>query len=270
MTVRPPRTALTIAGSDSGGGAGIQADLKTFAALGVYGTSAIAAITAQNTIGVTAAESVGTDLVIAQIEAVAGDIELHATKTGMLATAALVEAVAATIKALELPLVVVDPVIVAKSGDRLLDEDAVQAMRAELLPVSYVVTPNIPEAEVLSGRSIASLNDARDAAQRIHALGPGAVIVKGGHGVGAEIVDLLFDGERFVEFRTPRLRTRNTHGTGCTFASAIAAHLAVGFALAEAAERAQAYVAGAIRHGLAIGHGHGPLDHFWTGSIPRS
>jgi hydroxymethylpyrimidine/phosphomethylpyrimidine kinase len=264
VTVRIVRTALTIAGSDSGGGAGIQADLKTFAALGVYGTSAIAAITAQNTMGVTAVETVGADLLIAQIEAVAGDIALHATKTGMLATTALVEAVAATIRELELPLVVVDPVMVAKSGDRLLDEDAVQALRRELLPVAHVVTPNIPEAEVLSGLSIASLDDAREAARRIHGLGPTAVIVKGGHAAGIEIVDLLFDGTHFVEFRMPRIETRNTHGTGCTFASAVAAYLALGVTLADAAERAQAYVAGAIRHALPIGHGHGPLDHFWA------
>jgi hydroxymethylpyrimidine/phosphomethylpyrimidine kinase len=263
VSTRPVRAALTIAGSDSGGGAGIQADLKTFAALGVYGTSAITAITAQNTVGVTATEPLTADLVIAQIEAVAGDIDLHATKTGMLATAAIVEAVSATIKELELPLVVVDPVMLAKSGDRLLDSDAVQAMRVELLPCARVVTPNIPEAEVLSGLSIRSIEDAREAARRIHALGAGAVIVKGGHGHGPDVVDVLFDGGRFIEFCTPRIETRNTHGTGCTFAAAVAAHLALGCSLAEATERAQVYVAGAIRHALAIGRGHGPLDHFW-------
>jgi hydroxymethylpyrimidine/phosphomethylpyrimidine kinase len=266
----PIPTAITIAGSDSGGGAGIQADLKTFAALGVYGTSAIAAITAQNTTGVVSAEALSADLVIAQIEAIAGDIALHAVKTGMLATAALVEAVAACIKELELPRVVVDPVMLAKSGDRLLDEDAVQAMRAELLPLAQVVTPNIPEAEVLSGMSIASLADAREAARRIHGLGPGAVIVKGGHAKGAGITDLLFDGAQFLEFRTPRIDTRNTHGTGCTFASAVAAYLARGFTLEESARHAQAYVAGAIRFALPIGHGHGPLDHFWAGLVPRT
>ena len=180
----PVPTALTIAGSDSGGGAGIQADLKTFAALGVYGTSAITAITAQNTVGVTAVEPLPADLVVAQIEAVAGDITLHATKTGMLANAAIVEAVAAAIEELELPNVVVDPVMVAKSGDRLLDDDAVQTLRVELLPLALVVTPNIPEAEVLSGRRIVSLEDAREAARAIHALGARAVIVKGGHAAG--------------------------------------------------------------------------------------
>ena len=257
------RSVLTIAGSDSGGGAGIQADLKTFAALGVYGTSAVAAITAQNTMGVTAAVAVSADLVTAQIEAVAGDIELHATKTGMLATAAIVEAVAAAIEELGLPNVVVDPVMVSKSGDRLLDDDGIQTLRIELLPRALVVTPNSPEAEVLSGLRISSLDGAREAARRIQGLGSAAVVVKGGHGAGDEIIDLLFDGEKFHEYRTPRLATRHTHGTGCTFASAIAAFLALGFPLPEATGRAQAYVAGAIRHGLAIGHGHGPLDHFW-------
>lgn len=259
----PTRSVLTIAGSDSSGGAGIQADLKTFAAWGVYGTSAIAAITAQNTIGVTASEPLSADLVAAQIEAVAGDITLHATKTGMLATAAIVEAVAAAIEDLDLPNVVVDPVMVAKSGDRLLHDDAIQMVRIELLPHARVVTPNIPEAETLSGLVIASLDDAREAARAIHGLGSKAVVVKGGHADGDEVVDLLFDGERFLEFRTPRIRTVNTHGTGCTFASALAAALALDESIYEATEHAQAYVAGAIRHALAIGHGHGPLDHFW-------
>jgi hydroxymethylpyrimidine/phosphomethylpyrimidine kinase len=258
-------TALTIAGSDSSGGAGIQADLKTFAALGVYGTSAITAITAQNTMGVTAVLAMPADLVTDQIEAVAGDIEIHATKTGMLASAAIVEAVVAAIEELDLPNVVVDPVMIAKSGDRLVDDEGVRALRVELLPRALVVTPNLPEAEALSEMRISSAADTREAARRIHALGPAAVIVKGGHASGAEIVDLLFDGERFHEFRTPRIPTANTHGTGCTFASAIAAYLALGRSLADAAGEAQAYVAGAIRHGLAIGHGHGPLDHFWRG-----
>ena len=256
-------TALTIAGSDSGGGAGIQADLKTFAALGVYGTSAITAVTAQNTLGVTAIGVLSADLVTAQIEAVAGDIEIHATKTGMLARAAIVEAVAAAVEDLELPNLVVDPVMIAKSGDRLLDDEGIQTLCTELLPRARVVTPNIPEAEVLSGKRISSADTAREAAQRIHAMGAAAVIVKGGHAAGDEIVDLLFDGEQFIEFRTPRVKSSNTHGTGCTFASAIAAHLALGRSLPEATARAQAYVAGAIRHGLAIGKGHGPLDHFW-------
>jgi hydroxymethylpyrimidine/phosphomethylpyrimidine kinase len=261
---RHVKTVLTIAGSDSGGGAGIQADLKTFAAHDVFGTSAITAITAQNTVGVTAVHALPADLVIAQIEAVASDIHISATKIGMLASAAIVEAVAATIAELQLPLVVVDPVMISKSGATLLDEDAVSALRQELLPRALLVTPNIPEAEALSGRSIASLDDAKDAARRIFKLGPSAVVIKGGHGAGIELVDLLFDGHHFQEFKTARIDTQNTHGTGCTFASAVAARLALGEHLAEAVRGAQAYVAGAIRNGLAVGHGHGPLDHFWN------
>jgi hydroxymethylpyrimidine/phosphomethylpyrimidine kinase len=260
---RSIKIALTIAGSDSGGGAGIQADLKTFAAFGVFGTSAITAITAQNTVGVTAVQALPADLVTAQIEAVSSDMHIAATKVGMLATVAVVEAVAAAIASLELPLVVVDPVMLAKSGDRLLDDDAVRAVKEELLPRALVVTPNLPEAEALSGRAIHSLEDARDAATRILKLGPSAVVIKGGHGEGPELVDLLFDGRTFLEFRTARIETRNTHGTGCTFASAVAARLALGDALVDAVANAQAYVAGAIRHAFAIGHGHGPLDHFW-------
>jgi hydroxymethylpyrimidine/phosphomethylpyrimidine kinase len=261
------RAAITIAGSDSSGGAGIQADLKTFAALGVYGTSAITAITAQNTQGVAAAEPVPTDLIILQIETVAADIELHATKTGMLATAAIVEAVAATIEELALPNVVVDPVMIAKSGDPLLDEDAIETMRTALLPRARVVTPNIPEAEVLSGISIASLDDAKRAARAIHRLGARAVVIKGGHSTSDPIIDLLFDGDAFIELPTPRIATRNTHGTGCTFASAVAGYLAHGGDVGDAVARAQAYVAGAIRHAQPLGHGHGPLAHFWGGIL---
>jgi len=263
------KVVLTIAGSDSGAGAGIQADLKTFAALGVYGTSAITALTAQNTVGVTAVSDVAADMVTAQIEAVAGDIEIHATKTGMLASAAIVEAVAAAIVELDLPMVVVDPVMIAKSGDALVDQDGVRAMRAELLRRAMVVTPNLPEAEILSGTTIRSLADAREAARRIHASAKCAVVVKGGHASGDQLVDLLFDGDRFTEFPTSRIHTRNTHGTGCTFASAIAAHLALGYSLQDATAKAQAYVVGAIRHGLAIGKGHGPLDHFWQLRPPK-
>jgi hydroxymethylpyrimidine/phosphomethylpyrimidine kinase len=256
-------TALTIAGSDSIGGAGIQADLKTFAALGVYGTSAITAVTAQNTTGVAAVMPVSTDLVTAQIEAVAADVTIHATKTGMLVNAAIVEAVAAAIEALDLPLVVVDPVMLAKSGDRLLDDDGVRALCAELIPRALVITPNLPEAEILSGRTIASIEDVRAAAEEIYQQGGTAVVIKGGHAEGEFLTDLLFDGERFTEYQVARIETRHTHGTGCTFASAIAARLAQGDSLVDAVARAQAYVAEAIAHALPLGHGHGPLDHFW-------
>jgi hydroxymethylpyrimidine/phosphomethylpyrimidine kinase len=268
------RHALTIAGSDSGGGAGIQADLKTFAAFGVYGTSAVTAVTAQNTLGVTAAAALSADLVTAQIEAIAGDIRIDATKIGMLATAAIVEAVASAIEELDLPLVVLDPVLVSSSGERLLDEDGVQALRLELLPRARVVTPNIPEAEVLSGCRIDSPDDRRRAAGRIHQMGAAAVVITGGHPIGRldkkgaadDVVDLLFDGVSFTELNTARIGNDSgdrMHGTGCAFASALAAGLALGEPLATAAGRAQQYVASAIAHAIVIGHGARVLDHFW-------
>lgn len=261
-TPRAVRAVLTIAGSDPSGGAGIQADLKTFAALGVYGTSAVTAITVQNTRGVTDIHSLPPVLVADQIAAIASDITLYATKVGMLATAAIVGATVATITALELPLVVVDPVMFATSGMPLLDQDGVQALRTDLLPLAHVVTPNIREAEVLSGLAIQTVDDVREAAMRIHRLGP-AVIVTGGHLPGRDVVDVLFDGRRVTEWRTPRIETIHTHGSGCTFASAVAAHLALGANLVDATARAQAYVAGAIRHAITLGHGCGPLGHFW-------
>jgi hydroxymethylpyrimidine/phosphomethylpyrimidine kinase len=255
--------ALTIAGSDSGGGAGIQADLKTFAAHGVYGTSAITAITAQNTIGVTAWQAVPSDLVTAQIEAVVSDIGCDAVKTGMLANAAIVEAVAAAIASLDLPNVVVDPVMLAKSGDSLIADEAVAALKAELLPRASVITPNVPEAEALVGFRIGTLDDAREAARCLRRLGPAAVVIKGGHLPSTDVVDLLFDGERFHEFAGPRVPGSSTHGTGCTFASALTANLANGLSLPESVAAAKTYVAEAIRHAPAIGRGHGPMDHFW-------
>jgi hydroxymethylpyrimidine/phosphomethylpyrimidine kinase len=264
------RSALTIAGSDPGGGAGIQADLKTFAAFGVYGVSAIAVITVQNTQGVDRFTALEADLVEAQIEAVAGDITLHATKIGMLANAAIVEAVTAAIGELDLPLVVVDPVLMSSSGRPLLDADGQRALVAELLPQARVATPNVAEAAVLSGRAIASLDDARDAARRIRDLGPRAVVITGGHGLGTRgadaathVVDLLLDGDEFTECRVPRVDAGATHGTGCTFASAVAASLALGHALPEAVSRAQRYVAGALAHRPAVGRGRAVLDHFW-------
>jgi hydroxymethylpyrimidine/phosphomethylpyrimidine kinase len=257
------RTALTIAGSDSGGGAGIQADLKTFAAHGVFGTSAITAITAQNTLGVTAWQAMPADLVTAQIEAVAGDFDLHAVKVGMLATAAIVEAVAAAIVELDLPDVVVDPVMVATGGDRLLEEDAIEAIKRELMPHTRVLTPNVPEAEALSGMGIASVDDMRSAARRILAGGPRVVLVKGGHLEGPESVDVVVTAHDSFELRRPRVETTSTHGTGCTLSSAIAANLALGLELQPALERAREYVDGAIRHAPGLGRGHGPLGHFW-------
>jgi hydroxymethylpyrimidine/phosphomethylpyrimidine kinase len=261
------RTALTIAGSDSGGGAGIQADLKTFAAHGVYGTCAITAVTAQNTVGVTMFEAMPADLVTAQIEAVFPDIGAHAAKTGMLPNAAVVEAVAAAVRDLEIPLLVVDPVMIAKSGDRLTDDEALAAMKSELLRLGLVVTPNIPEAEALSGVTIAGDEDRREAARRIHALGAAAVIIKGGHLPAAGISDLLCDGHHFSEVPHARVAGRHTHGTGCTFAAALTAQLAQGRSLVEAIPLAQAYVAGAIRHAPGLGQGQGPMDHFWKTAV---
>jgi hydroxymethylpyrimidine/phosphomethylpyrimidine kinase len=257
------RTALTIAGSDSGAGAGIQADLKTFAAHRVYGTTAITAVTAQNTLGVTMWQAMPADLVTAQIEAIAGDIGADAVKVGMLGNAAIVEAVAAAIAELDLPLVVVDPVMVAKGGDRLLEEDAIDALRAELLPRAHIVTPNAPEAEVLSGLTIRSIEDMRLAAARILELGPRVVLVKGGHLGGDESVDVFCSAHDSFEIRKPRVATRHTHGTGCTLSSAIAANLALGRDERDAVLRAREYLDGAIRHASGIGRGHGPLEHFW-------
>ncbi len=257
------RTALTIAGSDSGGGAGIQADLKTFAAHGVFGTSAITAVTAQNSLGVVAWQAMPADLVIAQIEAVFGDLGADAVKVGMLATAAIVEAVGAAIEALDLPQVVVDPVMVAKGGDRLLEEDAVAAMRAELLPRAHVLTPNIPEAEVLAGLSIRSVDDMHAAGGRILEMGPRVVLIKGGHLDGPDAIDVACTASGSFELSRPRMETVHTHGTGCTLASAIAANLALGLADRAAIERAREYVDGAIRHAPGLGRGHGPLNHFW-------
>jgi hydroxymethylpyrimidine/phosphomethylpyrimidine kinase len=255
------RTALTIAGSDSGGGAGIQADLKTFAAHGVYGTSALTAITAQNTLGVTAWEAVSTALVVAQIEAVVADIGAHAVKTGMLANADTVWAVTDVIGRLGLTNLVVDPVMIAKGGDRLLETSAVDAIRTGLLPLAHIVTPNIPEAEVLSGTTIRSLDEMRAAGRRIRDLGPRVVLVKGGHLDGVQSIDVAITAAGAEDFCAPRLASRHTHGTGCTLASAIAANLALGLGDLDAIGRAKAYVTEAIRRAPGIGRGHGPLGH---------
>jgi hydroxymethylpyrimidine/phosphomethylpyrimidine kinase len=254
-------TALTIAGSDSGGGAGIQADLKTFAALGVYGTCAITAVTAQNTLGVRGWEPVSVPLVISQIEAVLDDIGADAVKIGMLATAPIAEAVAQALARLRPPHVVVDPVMIAKGGDRLLNEDAIAALRA-LLRHADVVTPNIPEAEVLAGLTIRDLADMREAGRRILGLGPRVVLVKGGHADGPESIDVASTSEGRFELRGPRLPGRNTHGTGCTLSSAIAAYLARGSTDEDALRQARAYLEAAIRRAPEIGKGHGPLGHF--------
>jgi hydroxymethylpyrimidine/phosphomethylpyrimidine kinase len=261
VALRPAIVALTIAGSDSGGGAGIQADLKTFAAHGVYGVSAITAVTAQNTRTVSAVETLSPGIVAAQIAAVVDDFSVAALKTGMLANSAIIGAVARVLRVSRVGPLVVDPVMVAKSGDRLLDADALATLTRDLLPLAALVTPNLAEAEVLSGMPVRTLDDQRDAARRIAALGARAVVVKGGHSASTDIVDVLFDGRTFTEFRAERVPGTNTHGTGCTFSAAIAAQLALGRGIQEAIPLAQAYVANAIRNAPGLGKGHGPMGH---------
>jgi hydroxymethylpyrimidine/phosphomethylpyrimidine kinase len=256
-------TALTIAGSDSGGGAGIQADLKTFAAHRVYGTSAITAVTAQNTCGVRSWQALAPALVREQIDAVVEDIGCEAVKIGMLANAEIVRTVATAIRALKLTNLVLDPVMVAKGGDRLLHEDAVLAIRSSLLPLVDVVTPNVPEAEVLAGIPVRGREDMYEAGRRILAAGPGVVLVKGGHLDGEESVDVAVTTLGTFELRGRRIDTLHTHGTGCTLSSAIAANLALGKPPREALSRAREYLEGAIVHAPRIGRGHGPLNHFW-------
>lgn len=257
------KRALTIAGSDSGAGAGIQADLKTFAALGVYGTSAITAVTAQNTLGVAGVHVLPAEFVTLQIETVVSDIGCDAVKTGMLANVSIVEAVAAAIEALELPNLVVDPVMVAKGGDQLLDPDAVHAIRVSLLRLARVVTPNIPEAEVLAGMTIRSIDDMRAAGRQLLRLGCHAVVVKGGHLAGDESPDVLVEATGDTTLSAPRVATGHTHGTGCTFAAAIAARLALEDTLQDAVRRAKEYVTGSMQQGIDVGGGHQPLGHFW-------
>ncbi len=254
--------ALTIAGSDSGGGAGIQADLKTFSALGVYGMSAITALTAQNTVGVQSIVELDPAFVSSQIHSVVSDIGVDAVKTGMLANADIIHQVARDIRHFDLRNVVVDPVMVAKSGDRLLREEAIQAMLQELIPLAEVVTPNLHEASALTDLEINDRDGMKEAARRLHAFGPRHVVVKGGHLAGSPM-DLLYDGREFFPFENVRHDTPHTHGTGCTFASAIAAGLAKGLSVFEAVRRAKEYITGAIREGLAIGSGHGPVHHFF-------
>ena len=255
------RTALTIAGSDSSGGAGIQADLKTFAAHGVYGMSAITAVTAQNTQGVTEVAALSPAMVRAQLVAVATDIPPDATKIGMLANADIIVAVAEAIREYRLPNVVLDTVMIAKSRAPLLAVDAIGALRDRLLPIANVITPNVPEAEALTGLAIASVADLRTAARRLVELGARAALVKGGH-LSGPAIDVLWDGREMIELKADRIESRHTHGTGCTLSSAIAARLAIGDSLIDACRAAKAYVTRAIQQAPGLGHGHGPLQHF--------
>ena len=258
------RTALTIAGSDSGGGAGIQADLKTFAALGVFGTSAITSVTAQNTVGVQGVHDLPPEFVGRQIDSVLEDIAIDAAKTGMLSSAAIIEVVAEKVKAYAIERLVVDPVMVAKGGHKLLQDQAIATVKKRLAPLATVLTPNAPEATALTGIAIASREDMEKAGRAILALGPKAVLMKGGHLAGDTVYDLLVEASGVTAFSGARIATRSTHGTGCTLASAIATGLAQGLDLKAAVARARAYVRKALETAPGLGKGHGPLNHAHT------
>lgn len=258
------QVALTIAGSDSGGGAGIQADLRTFAALQVFGTSAITGLTAQNTTAVTRIELASPEMVTAQITAVLDDFPIAAAKTGMLGDARVIAAVAAVLRARPIAKLVVDPVMIAKSGAVLLAADAVGAFVAGILPLAHLVTPNLPEAEALAKRPVDTPERVLDAAKAIADLGPALVLVKGGHAAGAVVTDLLWDGRELHRFAGPRIATRSTHGTGCTLSAAITAWLARGLAPVEAVRRARIFVEGSLTAARPLGKGHGPTHQMFA------
>ncbi|MCP8969450.1 bifunctional hydroxymethylpyrimidine kinase/phosphomethylpyrimidine kinase [Ectobacillus ponti] len=257
--------ALTIAGSDSGGGAGIQADLKTFQELDVFGMSAITAVTAQNTLGVQGVYPLPVEAIVQQIQSVGSDIGTDAVKTGMLFSSEIIAAVAEQIRRFGWKNIVVDPVMIAKGGAPLLQEEAVQALKEHLLPLAAVITPNIPEAEVLTGMQIESPADKQEAARRLFDTGVRHVVIKGGHDEGSQASDLLYDGQHFQYFTSDRLPTKNTHGTGCTFAAAVTAELAKGKTAAEAVQTAKDFIQAAIADDLQIGGGHGPTNHWAYG-----
>lgn len=255
--------ALTIAGSDSGGGAGIQADLKTFQELHVYGMSALTAVTAQNTLGVNGVYPITAEGVAKQIDAIAEDMGTDALKTGMLFSAEIIKTVSEKIRQYQWEKVVVDPVMIAKGGASLLQQEAVSAMKEYLFPITYIVTPNIPEAEVLAGIRIITEEDKKEAARILHHLGARNVIIKGGHDKDEQTaVDLLFDGKDFFVFESKRYHTENTHGTGCTFSAAITAELAKGKSIYDAVDIAKKFITLAIEKDLKIGKGHGPTNHW--------
>ncbi|WP_369901009.1 bifunctional hydroxymethylpyrimidine kinase/phosphomethylpyrimidine kinase [Bacillus manliponensis] len=259
--------ALTIAGSDSGGGAGIQADIKTFQELGVYGMTAITAITAQNTLGVHGVYPVATEGIKEQLRAIGEDLTPDAVKLGMLFSAEIIEVVAAYIKKFDWNNIVLDPVMIAKGGASLLQQEAVTALKEHLLPLATVITPNVPEAEVLTGIEIHNLEDSKKAAQELYNLGVTYVVMKGGHAAyqGNEVIDLLFDGKTFTEYRSERIDSKQTHGSGCTFAAALTAALAKGYTAHDAVQEAKDFISIAIQDELHIGSGHGPTNHFAYG-----
>ncbi|RFU60058.1 bifunctional hydroxymethylpyrimidine kinase/phosphomethylpyrimidine kinase [Bacillus sp. V59.32b] len=255
------KTALTIAGSDSGGGAGIQADLKTFSAHGVFGMSVITSVTAQNTVEVRSVQHIDINVIRDQMEAVLDDIGADAIKIGMLGSAKIAKAVAEVLTIYNPKHIILDPVMISKSGHHLLETDAVSELKNKLLPLSSLVTPNLPEAEELTGCKIKTKQDVYSASEAIHQLGAQAVLIKGGHFAGNSD-DLFYDGETFTWLKGERIQTSNTHGTGCTLSAAIAANLAKGLTMSEAIKTAKAYVTRAIQNSLSIGKGHGPLNHF--------
>lgn len=254
--------ALTIAGSDSGGGAGIQADIKTFQELEVYGMSAITAVTAQNTLGVQGVYEIGVEGIKQQLHSIGEDLTPEAVKTGMLFSQEIIEEVATCVNHFGWDNLVIDPVMVAKGGAKLLQDDAVEALNQKLLPLAKVVTPNLPEAEVLADQRIQSMEDRKEAARTIYANGPDFVLIKGGHGSSSSVIDLLFDGKTFIQYESPRLETKNTHGTGCTFSAALTAHLAQGRTMSESVKLAKDFIGAAIEDDLHIGSGHGPTNHW--------
>ena len=253
---------LTIAGSDSGGGAGIQADIKTFQELDVYGMSAITALTAQNTLGVQSVYPIPVDMVLEQLHSIAEDLRPDALKTGMLFSSVIIEAVAGKVAEHGWGNVVVDPVMIAKGGARLLQEDAIRAIREKLLPLATVTTPNIPEAEVLTEMTLDTIDRRKEAARMLHRLGSTYVVIKGGHGEEDELIDLVYNGSSFLELKSKRIETKHTHGTGCTFAAAIAAGLAKGCTAEDAIGTAKRFIHLAIELELGIGSGHGPTNHW--------
>lgn len=254
--------ALTIAGSDSGGGAGIQADLKTFQELDAYGMSAITAVTAQNTLGVHGVYPMTKEAVIEQINAIGEDLAPDAVKTGMLFSSSIITAVAERVSYYGWKNLVIDPVMIAKGGSKLLQDEAIEAMKSKLIPLAEVITPNIPEAEVLVGMTIETMDDRKIAAKKLYQMGAQNVVIKGGHGKTEKAIDLIFNGETFLDLTTDRFNTENTHGTGCTFSAVIAAELAKGTTVINAIRIAKAFIQAAIEDDLKIGSGHGPTNHW--------
>jgi len=260
------KIALTIAGSDSGAGAGIQADLKTFAALGVYGTSVITAVTAQNTLGVKSYQEISPEIVADQLEAICTDFEVSAAKTGMLASSKIIEVVVQAVNRYKIANLVVDPVMLAKSGDRLLLPDAEEALVEKLIPLALIVTPNLFEAEVLCGKKVSTIPEMKEAAKKILDYGCKGVVVKGGH-LNEGAVDIFYDGENFQELKAKKIATKNDHGTGCTFSAAIAGFVALGMDLSSSVVSAKEYITKALEHSYSVGHGRSPVNHFFQTKI---